>query len=142
MGKFYVQCGWEKLVLATDVAESAALCMIDRLLSPHLWIYDDPELSELDCHQHLMLEALLHLPTEIRVSERGFDRYGADAASPKSFQREQTDAAFSVPEMIVRWHKLMVGMRRLFAEAGVPRSVAVLAGAQAIEETFRSVKPR
>ncbi|MEM6474224.1 MAG: hypothetical protein AAF802_32095, partial [Planctomycetota bacterium] len=121
MAKFYVQCGWENLVLATDVAESAALCIIDRILAPHLWIYDDPDLSELDCHRHLMVEALLHLPTEIQVSERGFD--------------QGETLKFSVPEMIVRWHKLMIGMRRLFVEAGIPRSVAVLAGAQAIEET-------
>ncbi|MEO1614389.1 MAG: hypothetical protein AAFV88_00980 [Planctomycetota bacterium] len=128
MAKFYVQCGWENLVLATDVAESAALCIIDRILAPHLWIYDDPDLSELDCHRHLMLEALLHLPTEIAVSEKGLDREDAER--------------FSVPEMIVRWHKLMIGMRRLFAEAGIQRTVAVLAGAQAIEDATLTNKPR
>ncbi len=119
MAKFYVQCGQTELVLNSDTADSAALAMIDRILGPHLWIYDDPGLSELQCCQHLMLEALLHLPTEIAVSEQGFDRDDA--------------VKISVPETIHCWHALMIGMRRLFSEAGLDRSVAVLAGAHAID---------
>jgi len=125
MAKFYAQCGWVRLVLATDSKESAALAMMDRILAPHLWVYDDPGLSEGDCHAHLMLEALLHLPTEIRISERGF---------------KSDEATFvSVPETISTWHALIVGMRRLFAQAGLNRTVAVLAGADAIQE---AVLPR
>ncbi|WP_286177319.1 hypothetical protein [Stieleria mannarensis] len=119
MAKFYVQCGQTDLVLSSDAAESAALAMIDRILGPHLWIYDDPDLSELECRQHLMLEALMHLPTEISVSEQGFDRVDA--------------RKFPVPETIHTWHALMIGMRRLFRQAGLDRSVAVLAGAHAID---------
>lgn len=119
MAKFYVQCGHTELVLSTDCSESAALSVVDRVLAPHLWIYDDPGLSELECRQHLMLEALMHLPTEIRVSQQGFDRSDAEM--------------ISVPETIGSWHALMIGMRRLFAAAGLERSVAVLAGAHAID---------
>jgi hypothetical protein len=119
MSKFYVQCGATELVLSSDSSDSAALAMIDRLLSPHLWIYDDPGLSEFECRQYLMLEALMHLPTEIRISQQGFGRTDAETRS--------------VPETIQSWHGLMVGMRRLFSEAGLRRSVAVLAGARAID---------
>ena len=129
MAKYYVQCGWTRLVLDSDSPESAALAVMDRILTPHLWIYDDPDLSESDCQAHLMLEALMHLPTEIRVSERGFD---SDAAE-----------SIPVPETIQSWHALMVGMRRLFSQAGLKRSVAVLAGAGAIEQAvFRRSRPR
>ncbi|KAA5540660.1 hypothetical protein FYK55_19900 [Roseiconus nitratireducens] len=122
MAKFYVQCGQLRLIQTSDSAESAALSMIDRVLSPHLWIYDDPDLNELDCRRHLMLEALLHLPTEMQISQRGFDRSDASQVS--------------VPETIQQWHALMIGMRRLFAQAGIRRSIAVLAGAHAISQAF------
>ena len=119
MAKFYVQCGHTELVLSSDSSESAALAMVDRILAPHLWIYDDSGLSELDCRQHLMLEALMHLPTEVHVSQQGFGRGDAEA--------------ISVPETIGTWHALMIGMRRLFSAAGLDRSVAVLAGVHAID---------
>ena len=121
MAKFYVWCGKTELVLTSQSRPSAALGLMDRILTPHLWIYDDPDLSERDCLEHLMLEALLHLPTEIHLSERGFE-------SPDRI-------SVSVPETIQRWHALMVGMRRLFVAAGLNRSVAVLAGANALSES-------
>lgn len=124
MAKFYVQCGTTELVISSDCSDSAALAIIDRVLTPHVWIYDDPDLSELECRQHLMLEALMHLPTEIRVSQQGFNRQDAQA--------------FSVPETIHSWHALMVGMRRLFSAAGLDRSVAVLAGARVIDQAVAS----
>lgn len=126
MPKFYIQCGHMELVLSSDCAESAALAVIDRVLQPHVWIYDDPDLSEDDCRQHLLLEALLHLPTELRISERGFDRGDATAVP--------------VPETIQSWHALMIGMQRLFEHAGLCRTVAVLAGADAIRTA--TVAPR
>ncbi|MEO1525257.1 MAG: hypothetical protein AAFX06_07455 [Planctomycetota bacterium] len=119
MPKFYVQCGHLELVLTSDSADSAALAVIDRVLQPHLWIYDDPDLTEEDCRQHLLLEALLHLPTELRISERGF--YRDDAM------------VVPVPETIQSWHALMIGMQRLFRHAGLCRTVSVLAGAGAMQ---------
>ncbi|MCO8122957.1 hypothetical protein NHH03_14510 [Stieleria sp. TO1_6] len=124
MAKFYVQCGSIDLVISSDSVDSAAMAIIDRVLAPHLWIYDDQGLSELDCHQHLMLEALLHLPTQICVSQQGFNRKDAEIVS--------------VPETIQTWHALMIGMQRLFAAAGLERSVAVLAGARVIDQAVKS----
>ena len=126
MAKFYVQCGQTDLVLTSDSTESAALAMIDRLLEPHRWIYDDPNLGEMECQQHLMLEALMHLPTEILISQQGFDR--SDAQS------------ISVPETIQMWHALMVGIRRLIVRAGLDRKVAVLARSRMID--FANTQPR
>ncbi len=125
MAKFYVQCGPVRSILTADSIEQAAFTAMDRTLGIHLWIYDDPGLSEADCHDHLMLEALLHLEPSIRISERGFDRQDA--------------AILGTPEFIERWHKLMVGMNRLFIAAGLPlRPMTAIAGAVATS----SVAPR
>ena len=116
MAKYYVQCGSTELVITRDSSECAALAMVDRLLSPHLWIYDDPGLSDTECLQHLMIEALMHLPTEIIVSERGFGR--ADG------QR------FGLPEMIQSWHALVVSVKRLLINGGLRiRAKSVVTGA-------------
>lgn len=106
MAKFYVQCGPVRVILIAEGIRHAALTAIDRVLSPHSWIYDDPDLSEDDRRTHLMLEALLQLDPVIRVSERGFDRRDA---------RE-----VGTPETVERWHGLITGMNRLFVAAGLP----------------------
>lgn len=117
MAKFYVQCGSIEVVLNADSGEQAALSSLDRSLQQHLWIYDDEGLSEEDCRMHLMLESLMHLAPTIKVSEQGFDRQDA-------FQ-------VGTPETVEHWHKLMVGMNRLFVAAGLaPRPMASIAGAK------------
>lgn len=126
MSKYYIQCGNVDLVLESESPAQAALSALDRALAPHIWIYDDPGLTPEDCLQHLMLEALLHMPTDISVSERGLG--GADAVR------------VPIPETIQTWHALMVGVRRLFLAAGIDRTVAVLAGAGASGEAFH--RPR
>ncbi|MCG8653160.1 MAG: hypothetical protein MI861_25190 [Pirellulales bacterium] len=114
MPKFYVQCGPVRTILLADSAEHAALAALDGTLQNHLWIYDDPQLCLQQCQDHLMCEALLHLCPTVRVSERGFDRQDA--------------LQVGVPEVICRWHQLMVGMHRLFAAAGLaPRSMQTVA---------------
>ncbi|QDT12147.1 hypothetical protein [Planctomycetes bacterium K23_9] len=118
MAKFYVQCGPVQIVLQADTVEKAALAAIDHALQSHIWIYDDQDLTESDCQDHLMLEALLHLEPSIRVSEQGFDRKDA--------------LHTGTPEMIQHWHQLMVGMRRLFVIAGLEsRTMADVASDQA-----------
>jgi hypothetical protein len=114
MSKFYVQCGPIQVILQADSAEQAALSALDKTLQCHLWIYDDADLSDTDRQDHLMLEALLHLDPTVRVSEQGFNR---------------TDALmFGTPDLIHDWHRLMVGMSRLFQAAGLlPRSMAAVA---------------
>ncbi|MCC9601801.1 hypothetical protein LOC67_14670 [Stieleria sp. JC731] len=121
MAKFYIWCGQAELVLNSESAETAALAMMDRILTPHLWIYDDPDLSECECLQHLMLEALLHLPTEIGISEVGIGGHESKT--------------IPVPDTIQKWHSLMIGMRDVFTEAGLERSIAVLAGSDYIAES-------
>lgn len=114
MSKFYIQCGPIQTILTANSISQAALSALDRSLQRHLWIYDDPGLSEYDCRNHLMLEALLHLEPAVRVSEKGFDRLDADVVG--------------TPETIDAWHRLMVGMNRLFIAAGLaPRSMAAVA---------------
>ena len=126
MPKYYVQCGPIRVVLLAKSVEQAAMSALDRTLQTHLWIYDDKSLSQRDCHDHLMLEALLHLAPTVSVSERGFDRVDA--------------IAVPVPEIVSEWHQLMVGMNRLFAAAGLaPRSMSTIAGS---EETSASPAPR
>jgi hypothetical protein len=119
MPKFYVQCASIETVLIADSAEQAALSALDRSLQQHLWIYDDAGLTNEDRRLHLMLEALLHLDPTIKISEQGFDR--SDAVQ------------LGAPETVDHWHKLMVGMSRLFVAAGLaPRSMSAVAGVSPI----------
>jgi len=113
MSKYYVQCGPVRMVLSADGVEMAAVSAIERALQCHLWIYDDPDLSDEERRMHLMLESLLHLEPTIRISERGFDREDADQ--------------WGTPEAVEYWHRLMTGMNRLFVAAGLaPRSLSNL----------------
>ncbi len=106
MAKFYVQCGPIESILIADSAQQAAMAAIDHSLQSHLWIYDDPDLTASDCRDHLILEALLHLAPQVRVSERGFDRLDA--------------IEIGTPETILAWHKLMVSIQNMFVMAGLP----------------------
>jgi hypothetical protein len=110
MSKFYATCGSQCLIITAPTAEHAAMRLIDEAMGSHMWIYDDADLSEQDRRDHLILEALLHLGTSVKISERGFNRSEA--------------GEFEVPEMLEQWHRLMTGISRLFVAAGlVPRRV-------------------
>lgn len=105
MSKFYVSCGSHSLVLVTDTAEQAALALIDSVLASHIWVYDDPGLDEADRRAHIVLEALLHLSSEVQVSERGLGR---------------TDAGvWGVADLIDTWHRLMVSVGKMLVAAGL-----------------------
>lgn len=106
MSKYYVECGCVQVVLTAESAEQAALACLDRVLQMHLWIYDDPCLTERDCREHLMLEALLHLDPSVRVNERGFGR--------------NDSVLIGTPETVEQWHRLIASMNRLFVAAGLP----------------------
>jgi len=83
---------------------------MDEALATHLWIYEDAGLAEQDRHDHLVLEALLHLGSTVMVSERGLGNSEA--------------GNFGVPELLSEWHKLMTGISRLLVVAGLdPRRV-------------------
>lgn len=122
MPKFYVQCGPVQTILSANSVDQAALAALDGSLQTHLWIYDDRDLSHQDCRHHLMLEALMHLEPTVRISQIGFDRTDADQVG--------------TPETIDTWHRLMVGMNRLFIAAGLPpRPMAAIAGYAAPAES-------
>ncbi|MEZ6134744.1 MAG: hypothetical protein R3C53_07535 [Pirellulaceae bacterium] len=105
MSKFYVSCGTHTLVVAAESAQQAAMRLIDELLAAHAWIYEDETLDEQTRREHLVFEALLHLASEVHVSERGLGR---------------TDAGqFGVPELLDEWHQLMTAVSKLFAAAGI-----------------------
>lgn len=106
MPKYYVQCGPVEIVLSAETLESAAVAALDRALRVHLWIYDDPGLTDLNRRDHLMIEALCHLDPVIRISERGFDRDDADL--------------IGTPEAVDRWHRLMTSISELYVAAGLP----------------------
>lgn len=103
--KFYVCCGCHQWVVSTDSAESAAMQLIDQLLATHAWIYDDPQLSPQQRRDHLVLESLLHLASEVQVSQRGFGRSDA--------------GRFGVADLLDRWDRLMTAVSRLFVAAGM-----------------------
>ncbi len=129
MSKFYVQCGPIQAILEADSVEQAALSGLDRTLQNHLWIYDDPGLSEQDRRNHLMLEALLHLEPVVRISEQGFNRIDAHLVG--------------TPETIDNWHRLMVGMNRLFIAAGLPpRTMSAVAASPTPEAATLPRRPR
>ncbi len=99
MAKFYAQCGPVRMVLTAWDTEGAALSLIDSALQPHLWIYSDSSIANRDRKSHLMIEALLHLDSSVKISEQGFDRDDAKQ--------------IEVPELIQYWHRLMVSLNRL-----------------------------
>lgn len=79
--------------------------LLDEALAAHVWIYDDADLNESNRRDHLVLEALLHLGTEIVVSERGMGRNDA--------------GVFGVPDLLEEWHQLMTAVSRLLYAAGI-----------------------
>ncbi|QEG41499.1 hypothetical protein [Roseimaritima ulvae] len=110
MSKYYAICGSHSLIVTADSPEQAAMRLLDEALAAHVWIYDDPDLSEQDRRDHLVLEALLHLDTCVTVSQRGLERC--------------EEGHFEVPQLIEQWHRLMTGVSRLFVAAGLaPRRV-------------------
>jgi len=129
MSKYYVQCGPIRTIIVSSSMGRASLEAIDESLQNHLWIYDDPGLSELDCRNHLMLEALFHLDPTLSVSEQGFDRSDA--------------TLLGTPEVIDRWHRLMTGMNRLFVAVGLsPRTMNTMAGSDAVTSDLVLRSPR
>ncbi|WP_039961138.1 hypothetical protein [Rhodopirellula europaea] len=132
MAKFYVQCGTRSLVVDAMDADAAAMHSVDLAMQPHLWIYDDEGLTDSDRHSHVMLEALMHMATEIRVSEQGFDRVDA--------------AHFGTPDMVHQWHQTMVGLARLMMAAGLAsrpmRQLATAAVGKSVGSTSKEAESK
>lgn len=118
MAKFYVRCGMRNVIVDAADAQAAAMHLIDTAMEPHVWVYDDPGLSDAERQDHLMLEALLHMSPEIRVSQKG---HGRDDA-----------IVIGTPETIQAWHQTMTGLSNLLISAGLcPRPMRQLAVAPA-----------
>lgn len=90
MTKYYVTSGKQSLTLIAPSAKSAAMELVDRLLSRHCWMYLDPSLGQQDRRDHIALEGLLNLSNTVRISQRGLGR--ADAGE------------FGTPELLDQWH--------------------------------------
>ncbi len=105
MAKFYATCGSHALTLSAPSAEFAAMRLMDEALAAHVWIYEDLQLSEQQRRDHLVLEALLHLDTTVRVSEVGLGH--SDAGD------------FGVPELLDQWHRLMTGLSLMVIAVGL-----------------------
>ncbi|MEM6364142.1 MAG: hypothetical protein AAF745_06940 [Planctomycetota bacterium] len=114
MAKYYVHCGMRNLVVDAADAKAAAMHLIDNAMQPHLWIYDDSGLSGDDRRDHVMLEALLHLAPEIRVSQQGHGRDDAEV--------------IGTPETVGQWHRTMTVLAGVMRAAGLcPRPFQQLA---------------
>lgn len=124
MPKFYATCGSQSLILDADTADQAAMRLIDEVMSAHIWIYEDADLSQQDRRDHLILEALLHLEAVISVSERGVGRTEA--------------GQFGVPEMLDQWHRLMSAISRALSSAGIAPGRVL---PEATDSTPRSDRP-
>lgn len=110
MPKFYVTCGSVEWIVQAESPRQAAMRLMDEMLGAHAWIYDDAELTEQDRRDHLVIETLLHLGTEVRVSQRGAQRCES--------------GVFGVPELLDEWDRLMTAVSRLFVAAGLaPRRI-------------------
>ena len=99
MGKFYVQSGNVRTVIAADDAEKAALWVVHKALQQVVPVYEDAELTPEQKCEISVLEGVMVLGNEVRISEIGFDR--ADARAMDTF------------ELLVQWHQLMVALDRL-----------------------------
>ncbi|MCA9126493.1 MAG: hypothetical protein KDB22_05385 [Planctomycetales bacterium] len=109
MPKYYAVCGSHALVVTADGPAHAAMRLVDEVLAPHMWIYDDESISDQDRRDHVTLEALLHLSSSVCVSQRGLGRRDC--------------GEYGVPELLDEWHCLMAAAQKLFIAAGVPRRI-------------------
>lgn len=115
-------------MLVAESEDHAALLGIDRALRGQRWIYRDDLLDDRTRREHLMLEALLQLDPDIRVSQRGFGRRDAKRVG--------------TPETVTRWHDLMTEVYRFGRVAVFSRNaVRATIGADAHETPIRR-RPR
>lgn len=99
MAKFYVQSGTLKAIVDSQDSERAALWAVHRVMQQIAPIYEEGDLSPQQKEDAVMLEGLLVLDDEIKISEQGFDRN--DAASYETY------------EAVLQWHQLMVAIDKL-----------------------------
>jgi hypothetical protein len=106
MAKYYVQSGIYREVIQADDARKAALWAIHQVMQDVLPVYDDRSLDMQQKHQVAVLQACLVLDEEVRVNERGFDRFDG----PR----------FRASRLVDEWHQLIVAIDKLEQEFSVP----------------------
>ena len=99
MAKYYVQSGTVRTVVDADDAEKAALWIVHRALQQVVPVYEEQELTPEQKEELAVVQGVLVLGNEIRISEIGFDR--SDSQELDTF------------ELLVHWHQLMVALARL-----------------------------
>jgi hypothetical protein len=102
MSKFYAAAGNRSLVIAAENAAEAATKFIDHVLGDHVWIYDEPTMTEADRRAHLAIEAWLKMDAVVVISELGAGRDDA--------------GRFDTAELVDAWHRLMVATAKMFSQ--------------------------
>lgn len=99
MAKYYVQSGNVRTVVSADNAEKAALWVVHKALQQVVPVYEDAELTTEEKADVALVQGVMVLGNELRISEQGFDR--------------NDSAEFDTFELLVHWHQLMVALERL-----------------------------
>ncbi|MCA9195593.1 MAG: hypothetical protein KDB03_27665 [Planctomycetales bacterium] len=99
MAKYYVQSGNIRTVVDAQDAEKAALWVVHRALQQVIPVYEDDELPPQQKEEMAVVNGIMVLGNDIRISEIGFDR--ADANATDTF------------DLVIHWHQLMIALTRL-----------------------------
>ncbi|MEM7475935.1 MAG: hypothetical protein AAF483_13160 [Planctomycetota bacterium] len=101
MAKYYVQSGNVKTVISADDSEKAALWIVHKALQQVIPVYEDTELTPDEKSEFSIVQGVMVLGNDIRISEIGFDRTDCEA--------------LDTFELLVQWHQLMIALDRLSA---------------------------
>ena len=99
MAKFYIQSGTLKAIVAAEDEQRAALWAVHRVMQQIVPIYDEVDMTPEHKNEIILIEGMLVLDDEIRISEQGFDRTDAEE--------------FSTFDTVTHWHQLMEALTRL-----------------------------
>jgi hypothetical protein len=99
MAKFYVQSGTLRAIIDSSDVETAALWAVHHSLRQVAPLYDCPDMTPEFKSERAVLEGVMVLGDDIRISERGFDR--PDASSVDTI------------EAIIEWHQWMLAIEKL-----------------------------
>ncbi len=99
MPKYYVECGAHQFLTTADHPRSAALWALHRLLGDRIDFAQADWTDSATIHRRDVMEPLLALPPQIRVSHRGF---GLDDAG-----------CLDTSDVVSEWIQLVVAVQRI-----------------------------
>ena len=99
MKKFYVTSGDCEQVIHAHDAEAAAIWSMNRFVSEFVDLESIDWFNEAEIDNFDLIEALLALGEDVRVSERGLGRCEA--------------GHFDTADIMNQWHHLMIALRRM-----------------------------